>query len=58
MPLSIGVQQFCDVGLSMGSKDNMTVLIVKLPAQKIGEGGGVLARRQLRDSESGGTSGS
>ena len=37
----------------MGSKDNMTALIIKLPAQKIGEGGGVLARRQLRDSERG-----
>lgn len=35
----------------------MTVLVVKLAAQKIGEGGGVLARRQLRDSE-GGDSGS
>lgn len=30
----------------------MTALVVKLAAQKIGEGGGVLARRQLRDAES------
>jgi serine/threonine protein phosphatase PrpC len=44
-------RQFCDVGLSMGSKDNMTALVVKLAAQTIGEGGGVLARRQLRDAE-------
>lgn len=38
----------------MGSKDNMTALIVKLPAQTIGDGGGVLGRRQLRDSEKNG----
>lgn len=35
----------------MGSKDNMTALVVKLAAQKIGEGGGVRARRQRRDAE-------
>lgn len=29
----------------------MTALVVKLAAQKVGEGGGVLARRQLRDTE-------
>jgi len=34
----------------MGSKDNMTVLIVKFSAQKVGAGGGVQARRQLRNS--------
>jgi len=28
----------------------MTTLIVKFPAQKIGEGGGVLARRQRRQA--------
>jgi hypothetical protein len=39
----------------MGSKDNMTALVVKLAAQKIGTGGGVLARRQLRDAENGDT---
>lgn len=33
----------------MGSKDNMTTLIVKFRAQTVGEGGGVLARRQLRE---------
>jgi len=32
----------------MGSKDNMTALIVKLDGQKVGSGGGVVARRQLR----------
>jgi hypothetical protein len=33
----------------MGSKDNMTALVVKFPAEKPGAGGGVLARRQLRN---------
>jgi len=35
----------------MGSKDNMTSLVVKLAAQKVATGGGVMARRQLRDAE-------
>ena len=34
----------------MGSKDNMTVLIVKFNAQNFGDGGGVQARRQLRNA--------
>jgi hypothetical protein len=29
----------------------MTVLIVKLEGQKIGQGGGIVARRQRRESE-------
>lgn len=40
--------QICDFCLALGSKDNMTALVVKFPAQKIGEGGGVLARREHR----------
>lgn len=28
----------------------MTVLIIKFPAQKVGDGGGVQARRQLRNA--------
>ena len=36
----------------MGSKDNMTALVIKFDAQKVGDGGGVLARRQQRESES------
>jgi hypothetical protein len=48
------VLKFCDVGLYMGSKDNMTALIVKLSAQVIGQGGGVLGRRQQRDAEKNG----
>jgi hypothetical protein len=33
----------------MGSKDNMTALILQFEAQKIGTGGGVAARRQERE---------
>jgi len=36
--------------LSMGSKDNMTCTILRFPAQKTGEGGGVISRRQKRDT--------
>lgn len=43
--------QVCDVSLMKGSKDNMTVLTVKLPAQTEGKGGGVLARRVARDEQ-------
>lgn len=34
--------------MEKGSKDNMTTMIVKMPAQAIGEGGGVRERRRLR----------
>ena len=43
--------QVCDICLRMGSKDNMTALVVKLAAQNVGSGGGIMARRQLRDAE-------
>jgi len=39
-------EELLDTCLRLGSKDNMTSLIVKLPALKIGEGGGVEARRE------------
>merc|ERR1712228_927752 len=51
----------CDVGLVCeeildqclhnGSKDNMTALLVKMPAQEIGRGGGVALRRTRREEE-------
>jgi hypothetical protein len=43
--------QFCDLGLALGSKDNMTVGVIKFEAQKVGSGGGVRARRQLRNAK-------
>lgn len=48
--LGLICEELCDVCLAFGSKDNMTVLIVKFAGQKIGDGGGgVMARRQRRD---------
>lgn len=44
-------EEVLDICLDRGSKDNMTALIVKMPAQKIGIGGGVKARRQVRAEE-------
>ena len=41
--------QVVDLCLSLGSKDNMTALVVKFPAQKVGKGGGVKARREGRE---------
>jgi hypothetical protein len=37
-----------DMCLKKGSRDNMTVLIVKFPSQVIGKGGGVMKRRKRR----------
>lgn len=42
--------QLLDVCLQLGSKDNMTALVVKFKPQVVGEGGGVTARRQARDA--------
>mmetsp|Transcript_2120 Transcript_2120/g.4984 ORF Transcript_2120/g.4984 Transcript_2120/m.4984 type:complete len:441 (+) Transcript_2120:136-1458(+) len=43
-------EELLDLCLGMGSKDNMTALIVRFPAQKMGTGGGVMARRRARDN--------
>jgi len=43
----LACEEVLDICLRLGSKDNMTSLIVQLPALRIGEGGGVVARRQL-----------
>lgn len=48
--LGLASEEMLDICLRRGSKDNMTALIVKFPAQKIGEGGGVTARRELREA--------
>ena len=44
-------EECLDICLRRGSKDNMTVLVVKLEAQTIGDGGGVAARRERREAE-------
>lgn len=43
-------EEVLDVCLRRGSKDNMTALVVRLEAQATGEGGGVMARRELREA--------
>lgn len=48
--LGLASEEILDICLRRGSKDNMTALVVKFPAQKIGEGGGVTARRELREA--------
>ncbi|GKY93280.1 hypothetical protein MPSEU_000295500 [Mayamaea pseudoterrestris] len=47
--LGLVCEEVLDECLARGSKDNMTSLIIKFDAQTIGVGGGVTARRQLRD---------
>jgi len=45
-------EESLDLCLAKGSKDNMTMLVVKLPGLKMnGVGGGVTARRQERERE-------
>jgi len=48
--LGLICEEFCDQCLSIGSKDNMTAIVVKFEGQKIGNGGGVSARRAQRNS--------
>lgn len=48
--LGLVCEEFCDTCLSMGSKDNMTAIVVKFEGQKVGTGGGVTARRAQRNS--------
>jgi len=46
--LGTACEEVLDLCLHKGSRDNMTALIVKLPALHIGDGGGVEARRKER----------
>ena len=48
--LGLICEEVCDCCLGIGSKDNMTTLVVKLESQKIGTGGGVKARRATRQT--------
>jgi len=43
-------EELLDLCLRMGSKDNMTALVLKFGPQQIGQGGGVAARRQAREA--------
>lgn len=49
--LGLLCEEVIDISLRKGSKDNMTTLIVQLPALKYGTGGGVTARREKLDAE-------
>jgi serine/threonine protein phosphatase PrpC len=42
-------EEILDRCLQLGSKDNMTALVVQFPSQKVGYGGGVTARREERE---------
>lgn len=53
--LGLICEEVCDVCLGIGSKDNMTTLVVKLEAQTVGSGGGVAARRKTREIAAGET---
>lgn len=48
MDLGVLCEELLDTCLRLGSKDNMTALVVKFQAQQVGSGGGVLARRKER----------
>lgn len=44
-------EEILDTCLIKKSKDNMTAMVIKMAAQTIGEGGGVIQRRRLREEE-------
>jgi serine/threonine protein phosphatase PrpC len=48
LDLSLVVEELLDVCLDRQSKDNMTALLVSFPAMRVGQGGGVAFRRELR----------
>jgi serine/threonine protein phosphatase PrpC len=52
--VALACEELCDMCLKLGSKDNMTALIIRFPGQQHGQGGGVLARRQQRDDPTAG----
>jgi serine/threonine protein phosphatase PrpC len=44
-------EEILDMSLKKGSRDNMTIIVVKFPGQCIGTGGGVMKRRRQRESK-------
>jgi len=51
--LGLVCEEVLDMCLMIGSKDNMTALVLQFEAQKVGEGGGVSARRKKREEAEG-----
>lgn len=47
--LGLVCEEVLDMCLMMGSKDNMTALVLQFEAQEVGKGGGVSARRKQRE---------
>ena len=43
-------EEVLDQCLEKGSRDNMTTCIVLMAGHKVGEGGGVMARRETREA--------
>jgi serine/threonine protein phosphatase PrpC len=48
--IGLVVEELLDVCLDKQSKDNMTALLVALPSLRVGHGGGVAARRDIRQA--------
>ena len=48
--VSLVVEELLDVCLDRQSKDNMTAVLIAFPALKVGQGGGVPARRAIRQA--------
>lgn len=49
--LGLLCEEVLDMCLLRGSKDNMTALVIKMPANPVGEeAGGVMERRRLREA--------
>jgi serine/threonine protein phosphatase PrpC len=46
--LGLVCEEILDLCLIKGSKDNMTAAVIKFPKQVVGQGGGVMARRERR----------
>eukprot|EP00986_Skeletonema_menzelii_P021370 scaffold34312_cov154-Skeletonema_menzelii.AAC.1 len=46
--LGLVCEEVLDLCLIKGSKDNMTCVVIKFPKQVVGQGGGVMARRERR----------
>jgi len=46
--LGLICEEVLDLCLINGSKDNMTAAVIKFPKQVVGQGGGVMARRERR----------
>jgi serine/threonine protein phosphatase PrpC len=48
--LGLITEELSDTCLKKGSRDNMTVFLLKFPSQRVGNGGGVLKRRKRRQA--------